>query len=424
MDFVKSLSMFHVDAKEIPCVTGEGTPTMKTEGAPGVLYMDTDTGALYKCRAADYVNGVFTWEAVEAGGSSDEPITLTDNEGLKIGPEGQTLNQEGSVNHIISQSIPVSAGERYRLTCSANFGNSLYAIYSGEADRANLLENLTADATQEGNEIIAQEVVMPTGAQCMMVAWNKLVTDTPYAVVRVSQSAQTTLPLAGQTVVVIGDSIVERNNKTSVNFCDHLAVNTGAEIVNMGVGGTGYMAGQDEEQAFYQRAAEIPDGVDRVLIYGSGNDRNMTLGESTDTGTDTLCGCVNATLDVVFDRAPTAWVGVIAPAPWKDYPPFEEGNAMEKIAGALAAICRRRGVPYLDLYHSSGLRPWDEAFRTLAYSKDDGDGTHPDETGHAMIAPQIQAFLMGAVGGAAASVFVEGVGSDGVGIETITIEEV
>lgn len=75
MDFVKSLSMFHLDAKEIPCVTGEGTPTEKTEGAPGVLYMDTLTGALYKCRAADYVNKVFAWEAVEGGKT---PATVTD----------------------------------------------------------------------------------------------------------------------------------------------------------------------------------------------------------------------------------------------------------------------------------------------------------------------------------------------------------
>ena len=68
MEFVKSLGMFHINAKEIPCVTGEGAPTEKTEGAPGALYMDTHTGELYKCRAADEENEVFIWEAQEGSG--------------------------------------------------------------------------------------------------------------------------------------------------------------------------------------------------------------------------------------------------------------------------------------------------------------------------------------------------------------------
>ncbi len=60
MNFVESLELFHVSAKEIPCLTGKGAPTEQTEGAPGVLYMDTDTGNLYKCRCSK--NGVSLWE--------------------------------------------------------------------------------------------------------------------------------------------------------------------------------------------------------------------------------------------------------------------------------------------------------------------------------------------------------------------------
>ena len=62
MNYVESLKIFGVHAKEIPCVTAEGAPTENTEGRPGVLYMDTVTGILYKCREADFVNEVFTWE--------------------------------------------------------------------------------------------------------------------------------------------------------------------------------------------------------------------------------------------------------------------------------------------------------------------------------------------------------------------------
>ena len=60
MRFEKDLGFLHVDAKEIPCLTGKGAPTVQTEGAPGVLYMDTDTGVLYKCRGG--TAGEYCWE--------------------------------------------------------------------------------------------------------------------------------------------------------------------------------------------------------------------------------------------------------------------------------------------------------------------------------------------------------------------------
>lgn len=49
MNFVESLNMFGVDAKEIPCIKGNGAPTTETVGEIGLLYLDTETGALYKC---------------------------------------------------------------------------------------------------------------------------------------------------------------------------------------------------------------------------------------------------------------------------------------------------------------------------------------------------------------------------------------
>lgn len=60
MDFWKDLGRLHVYAKEIPCLTGPGAPGPQTEGAPGVLYMDTDSGALYKCRGGE--KGACRWE--------------------------------------------------------------------------------------------------------------------------------------------------------------------------------------------------------------------------------------------------------------------------------------------------------------------------------------------------------------------------
>lgn len=59
MNYVKSLNLFGVEAKEIPSIAGSGAPTTETEGAVGCLYMDTDTGAMYKCIAV--TDGAYEW---------------------------------------------------------------------------------------------------------------------------------------------------------------------------------------------------------------------------------------------------------------------------------------------------------------------------------------------------------------------------
>ena len=61
MNYVKGRSLFgNGPTREIPCLTGKGKPTTAVEGAVGCLYMDTDSGNLYKCTAA--ADGVYTWE--------------------------------------------------------------------------------------------------------------------------------------------------------------------------------------------------------------------------------------------------------------------------------------------------------------------------------------------------------------------------
>lgn len=59
MNYIDSFDIFGVEAKEIPCIKGNGAPTTETAGAVGMFYMDIDTGSVYKCTAV--VNGVYTW---------------------------------------------------------------------------------------------------------------------------------------------------------------------------------------------------------------------------------------------------------------------------------------------------------------------------------------------------------------------------
>lgn len=203
---------------------------------------------------------------------------------------------------------------------------------------------------------------------------------------------------AGKKWAAVGDSLTEVNQRTTKHYHDYIAEATGISVVNLGHSGAGYYA-RPSDYSFQIRVGQVPLDSDVVTIFGSGNDvGKKNLGNVTDTvSADTLCGYINNTFDLLFARFVAVNLGVITPTPWKngnnDWTPENPGNPMELYVDAIVEICRRRSIPCLDLYHNSNLRPMDSAFRTAAFSKDEGNGIHPDETGHFLIAARFQDFL-------------------------------
>ncbi|PFW50137.1 hypothetical protein COL13_27400, partial [Bacillus cereus] len=191
----------------------------------------------------------------------------------------------------------------------------------------------------------------------------------------------------------VGDSLTEHNIRATKNYHDYIADELGITVINLGKGGTGYKRTEENNTAFYQRILNVPKDIDVFTIFGSGNDLSLPLGTPTDTTTDTVCGCMNKTIENFYSVHPTTPIGIITPTPWVGYPNSIPGNKMELYVDALIEICNRHGIPYLDLYRGSNLRPWDETFRKLMYSRDDGNGVHPDENGHKIIASKIREFI-------------------------------
>ena len=161
----------------------------------------------------------------------------------------------------------------------------------------------------------------------------------------------------------------------------------------MGKSGTGYMKPYNGQLPFYQRILNMPTGYDVVTIFGSVNDMSQPLGDPADTGTDTVCGCINTTLDNLYSIDPTIVVGIVSPTPTATYYPLASNQKMTQYVAALKTICENRSIPFMDLYHASDLRPWNEEYRTLIYSKDGGNGTHPNEEGHKILSAKFKAFL-------------------------------
>jgi lysophospholipase L1-like esterase len=199
----------------------------------------------------------------------------------------------------------------------------------------------------------------------------------------------------GKKWVVVGDSLTNLNSRTDKYYYHYIADETAIDVYNMGDSGSGYAAEQDGGTAFYQRIPNAPTDADVITIFGSFNDlgTDLPFGTATDTGTTTIGGCMNAAFDALNTAYPLAVFGVISPTPWVGANPTNEPNRGSQYCDLLKQICENRSIPYLDLFHGSLLRPWEASFRELAYSKDGGNGVHPDETGHKIIAPRIKAFL-------------------------------
>ena len=78
MEYVESFNLFGTEVSQIPCIRSVGAPITTTVGEVGCLYMDTNTGNLYKCTSV--ADGVYTWVKIGdggSGGSVDLDTTLT-----------------------------------------------------------------------------------------------------------------------------------------------------------------------------------------------------------------------------------------------------------------------------------------------------------------------------------------------------------
>lgn len=197
----------------------------------------------------------------------------------------------------------------------------------------------------------------------------------------------------GKKWIAMGDSLTDDaiiDNVLQMKYYDYISNITGVEYYKAGVSGTGYK--NYTGLTFVDRTQTIPLGYDVITIFGSGNDcgKGYALGNINDTGTTTLCGCINTTIDNIYSRDINVKVGLVTPTPWQKYPPMTKNNEMELYANAILDICKNRGIPCLDLYHCSGLRPWDNDFKNYAF---DSIGVHPNYIGHKYIAAQIYDFL-------------------------------
>lgn len=229
-----------------------------------------------------------------------------------------------------------------------------------------------------------------------------------------TDSFVTRMNISSKKWVGIGDSLTECNNgRAEYHYFDYVCAETGISFVNMGFSGSGYRNESSGEMAFWRRVKNMDIDADVITIFGGINDcifgiTGGEIGTADDTGTDTVCGCVNTTIDNILALYPEHCpLGIISPIPayWVDaqgdfqfgeQQPMDDGCRASLFCKQLEIICKRRGIPFLDLFHTSNLRPWIKECRKKYFSCDnspEGDGLHLNSEGHRLIYRRIMQFV-------------------------------
>jgi len=324
---------------------------------------------------------------------------------VKFDKEGVYYNNETGVTVSLSGTALTSCfypldGYKYRFTGGVNNNIAAFCFFDEHqsflgASPAHSEKVYYIDTDIENISLI------PTGAK--YVRFSAYKSNDNFCCVKCVRIGEENniLKWKGKKWACVGDSLTDLGDRANVRYFDFVKIETGILPINYGKAGSGYAKKQEQNQAFYQRVSSIPIDVNVITIFGSFNDLwdSLELGTPSDTGTTTLCGCINTTLDNIFTRIPLAVVGIVTPTPWGDCMPSRDdatGLKYKNYVEALITIAKNRSIPYLDLWRCSNFRMDDTTFKQTIFPIDLDRGqqaVHPNDKGNEIIAPKFKDFL-------------------------------
>lgn len=307
------------------------------------------------------------------------------------------------------EPVKVKPFEVYRVSGCSKWDSRLWIVVDYEG-------KVVDYCSTENSDNITETIVIPRDGAYLEI--NELMLNTVTKLEK-AISIKSNLPLSGKNWTAIGDSWTQIHADKNQSYVDYVGQITGVITTNAGAGGTGYVTGGPDNwnNQFFKRS--IDANANLVTVFGSFNDAydsNFKFGKQGDTDTNTLWGALKATLDHIYSLNFDAQVGLIAPGPWGAINQHldatikmstlgshsdSEVNDMpiidfaEKYVQTLQDFAKLNSLPFLDLYHYSGLRPWNPTFINNYYhGTNDTDTTHPNsEAMQKFIAPKVAEFI-------------------------------
>lgn len=201
------------------------------------------------------------------------------------------------------------------------------------------------------------------------------------------------LPSVGKKWLFIGDSITEHNFRASKNYDQFLSDWLGIISVNRGMSSTGVTHSLTSSPTWLNDLPNYPDDVDCISIMGALNDRHTPLGVWGDRGTDTVYGGVWNYFNSLIEKYPNTPIIYITSTP-REYSYGVDGQ-FTALVDAFIKTAENFSIPVLDLYRTSGLRPWNATNNATYFScssAPNGDGVHPNALGQELMAKKILEF--------------------------------
>ena len=211
------------------------------------------------------------------------------------------------------------------------------------------------------------------------------------------EAAGLTNPFKGKKWAVFGDSISQPNTDDLDKYYNYIANNLGMEVTSYAVGGSGYFKGAGSTgygaNNIIDKLTNAPDGYDIISFMAGVNERHLEMGNPTDatpTGDPTtLCGAVRKCIELAIEKYPTAQIFLITPTPGTgQYATTAQGD-LNTFANNQIEIAKIYNIPYIDLYHTSGLRPWNAENAAVYYR----DYCHLVAAGHQYVAKLMQRWM-------------------------------
>lgn len=284
--------------------------------------------------------------------------------------------------------VHVASGESYRITSSEVDGIAIL-LFDGN-------NNLT-------RSFGAKDIVIPSENE-----WSIAVNGNNAKIEHIVGYLPKTL--IGQNWCALGDSLTSKYTlgEGVPNYVQLVAERTGVTYYQQGHGGGGYLADSNAFLSLFPK-----DNSDIVTIFGSFNDvyvNDFRAGEAGTTDTSTLWGAVKKVIDNCYSVNPDIRIGLIAPTPWISVNPQQTGTneaiseafshqgakAGEDYVQTLKEISDYYSIPFLDLYHNSGLRVYDQDWddtHTHVNELGKGDGGHLNTRGSKIIANKMIKFI-------------------------------
>ena len=199
---------------------------------------------------------------------------------------------------------------------------------------------------------------------------------------------------------ILGDSITEGRNASSKENCYVSLLQKqypNATIRNYGVGGSCL---SDKclwgVRSFCERADEMDEDADLVLVFGGTNDYCCCCppGQWGDKTDDTFYGACWVLFDKLLRRYHGKWIVIATPIHRLD----EDGTICEdrpmvaplwEYVRIIKETATYFGFPVIDLFATSGIQPNIDYIRET-YTD---DGLHPNDAGHALLCRRIDAAL-------------------------------